>query len=421
MKSMSLAPVDYVFTGPMSCPVTFAFSYPKRLDAARVQQSISPLLAAIPWLGGRLRATAEHGYAYALDDHPVTTLEVARSHKSFYELSGSEAVRVVRSADGQPLMHARITHTPNGSVLGVSMSHALVDGFSFFLALSRWAACARGEAIDAPPMRRLLQPSEAQVRAAAEELTPGLLLERSGLFWAEPRPEVRALPQPLSLQLRASQIDALVADAQRHVSVKLRQNDVLTAWLWRTYGSAWWSSEDASDVYMSCPVDVRRLLGAENQNAFGCTICGASVRASSSELRTAPLGELALRIQKGVSAVFADDWGERVAPLEALRRRHGIAATHAVHLRHPQRGMLVTNMSRLPLAELDFGSGAPVGVRLFSEIDAMAAILPARDGVTIDVFGPRSNVVSLPKRSAAGLITAAVAGPAPQAPRSTRR
>jgi hypothetical protein len=272
------------------------------------------------------------------------------------------------------------------------MSHALVDGFSFFHALSRWAACTRGETIQAPPMQRLLQPSEAHVRVAGEGLSPRSLLDTSGLFWAEPRPEIRSLPERCSLHLRSADIAQLIADAQRDVSVKLRQNDVLSAWLWRTCGSAWWSTEANSDVYMSCLVDVRRLLGAENKSAFGCTLCSASVRASFEELRRAPLGE---------AAVFADDWQQRVAPLEALRAQHGLRAAHSVHLRHPRLGLLVTNMSRLPLAELDFGAGAPLDLKLFSEIDSLAAVLPALDGVNIDLFEPLSNVKTLPLPAAA--------------------
>ena len=152
------------------------------------------------------------------------------------------------------------------------------------------------------------------------------------------------------------------------------------------------------DARPECSVLSSPLLGAHNKSAFGCTICGASVRATFDELRHAPLGVLAQRIQQSVASVFADDWQKRVAPLEALRRRHGLRAAQSVHLRHPQLGMLVTNMSRLPLAERDFGRGAPVDLKLISEIDSMVAVLPARDGVRLDVFEPFSNVASLPLR-----------------------
>ncbi|HTU63407.1 MAG TPA: hypothetical protein VMF89_33325, partial [Polyangiales bacterium] len=98
------------------------------------------------------------------------------------------------------------------------------------------------------------------------------------------------------------------------------------------------------------------------------------------------LGQLATRIQQSVSRVFASNPRERVATLEALRRLHGLRGPQSVQLRHPQRGMVVTNMSRLPLAQLDFGCGAPTTARLVVEVSGMAAVLPARDGVSVTVY-----------------------------------
>lgn len=388
MSLLPLAPVDYVFTGNMSCPVTFAFTYDELLDPIALQQSLDALLEHIPALGGSLRTLSDCELAYEVPARPQLVLEVTTTQKLFAELADTEVVRLVRSTDDEPLVHARLTQTPNGSVLAVSMSHALVDGFSFFLMMSNWASCARGLSVTTPPMARLLQPTHAQVAAAASELTASSILDQSGMFWSERRPEVPELPVQDCIHLSSAELADLIADAQRGVDAKLRQNDVLTAWLWREYGSQWWAGQTSQDVFMSCPVDVRRLLGEANKCLFGCTITAATIQASYTELLEAPLGELALRVQGGVASVFTQGCKERVAPLEALRREHGVAAMESVHLRHPQLGMLVTNMSRLPLAELDFGHGTPTSVKLYTEMDSMAAVLPAADGVTLGVYHP---------------------------------
>lgn len=126
---------------------------------------------------------------------------------------------LVESRDGERLMHARLTQTPEGSVLGVSVSHALTDGFSFFLAKSMWAALARGEAVKAPPMQRLLQAPEPQVAAAMENLDPQTLLEKCGLFWSEPRQPAAALPNQIRIQLSA---DALADSADSTACARCR-------------------------------------------------------------------------------------------------------------------------------------------------------------------------------------------------------
>ncbi|HTU63691.1 MAG TPA: acyltransferase, partial [Polyangiales bacterium] len=154
---MYLAPVDYVFTGHMSCPVTFAFSFTELLDPRKLENSLADLMTCIPWLGGRLRAVSEDALAYEVDERPSVALSVTTTDKSFDALRDRELVPLVKSFDGELLMHAQLTQTPEGSVLGVSMSHALVDGFSFFLAMQKWAALTRGAQVDAPVMERLLR------------------------------------------------------------------------------------------------------------------------------------------------------------------------------------------------------------------------------------------------------------------------
>ncbi|MEY4581810.1 MAG: hypothetical protein RL701_6513 [Pseudomonadota bacterium] len=390
MQLMPLAPVDYVFTGHMSCPVTFAFEYSEILDAKRLQTSLDLLVGYIPWLGGRLSAHLDGSLAYELTDRPRVLIEVVNSQSSLNELADDDAVRRVHAFDREPLVNARLTQTPRGSILAVSMSHALVDGFSFFLTMSKWAACMRGESVEAPPMERLLLPLDAHVAAASRELSARSMLEESGFFWGHPRPDVRALPRQLRNPLRAEAIADLIAEAQRGVATKLSQNDVLSAWLWRTYGTKWWSGQGNPDVYLSCLVDMRRLLGEANASVFGCTISNATARATFDELVNAPLGELALRIRAAVAQVFAGGFEKRVASLEALRRDHGVQAMESVHIRHPQRGLLITNMSRLPLEQLDFGCGAPIDMKLYSEFDSMAALLPApgKDGVMVSIYQP---------------------------------
>jgi shikimate O-hydroxycinnamoyltransferase len=400
---MYLAPVDYVFTGNMSCPVTFAFSFTEQLDPRKLESSLAELLACIPWLGGRLCAVSESALAYEVEERPSVALSVTTTDKSFDELRDRDLVPLVKSFDREVLMHARLTQTPEGSVLGVSMSHALVDGFSFFLAMQKWAALTRGEQVEAPVMERLLRAPESYVAAALSGLDEHRLFENTGLFLSEPRPAVETLPRQERMYLSSAALAELFADAQRSVDQKITKNDVLTAWLWRTYGAQLWSDADNPDVYMSCPVDVRRLLGEENKNAFGCTINTATARATRRELMHLSLGQLATRIQQSVSRVFASDPFERVATLEALRRLYGLRGPQSIQLRHPQRGMVVTNMSRLPLAQLDFGCGAPTTARLVVEVSGMAAVLPARDGVAVTVYRDADATTKRPTPRATAL------------------
>jgi hypothetical protein len=59
-----------------------------------------------------------------------------------------------------------------------------------------------------------------------------------------------------------------------------------------------------------------------------------------------------------------------------------------IHVMHPQDGLLVTNISGLPVQNLEFGSGTPTGFQVLSSAQRAAAILPAQDGVDVRVYHP---------------------------------
>lgn len=57
-----------------------------------------------------------------------------------------------------------------------------------------------------------------------------------------------------------------------------------------------------------------------------------------------------------------------------------------IHARHPQHGIAVTNISRLPMQGLDFGAGTPTAFRALASAERGAASLPAEDGVDIRFY-----------------------------------
>ena len=63
--------------------------------------------------------------------------------------------------------------------------------------------------------------------------------------------------------------------------------------------------------------------------------------------------------------------------------------------------MLVTNMSRLPLAALDFGAGAPADFKSLGQLESVVSVLPAKSGVNLGVFAPVSAPAAAAERSRA--------------------
>ena len=383
-----LGPVDYVFTGAGSQPITFAFHYSSRLDPAILRRSLEETLRVFPLLRSRLFRIGGNAYAYQPAEEGLV-FEVVESDRSFHAAKDVRRyIEPVRSMEGNPLARITVTQTPDGSVLGVSVSHALTDGFSYFHFLSSWAAASRGGRFLPPDLNRQgLFPPAGE---GGESVTAGSLLEHCGLFWAGKR-DARAAGPAMEERIFISkdEIRARVEEAKKDSpAAMLSDNDVITAWIWKNTLPRWIRGAGRPETYLTCPVDCRRIFKAIPKNYFGCALCFVSASADYSTLLSAPIGKLALRVHEAVRKVNHDFVSRSMDTLERFRSREGIEAMEQVHLRHPSSGLIVTNLTRMPVRDLDFGSGAPADFLIHSDVSASAALLPAEDGVEAVILHP---------------------------------
>jgi len=383
-----LSPVDTVFTGVGSQPITFAFHYAQHLDAAAVRKSLQETLGFFPLLRSRLVRSAENEYAYLISEEGLT-FDVSESDQSFTEAKDiGRYITPVRSMEGNPLARITLTRTPDGSVLAVSISHALVDGFSYFHFLSSWARVCRGERFLPPDTNREgLFPLSQN---GGEPVTRENLLDHCGLFWAEkrdPRPANPAGEERIFIP--KDELRALLEEAKKDSPhAMLSENDVISAWLWKNTLPRWIQGAGRPETYLTCPVDCRRIFKTLPKNYFGCALSFATASAGLDLLLGASLGELALRIHEAVRRVNHEFVARSMRTLEQFRRREGLAAMERVHLRHPAHGLIVTNLTRMPIRNLDFGTGVPAGFLIHSEVPGGAAIFPAENGVEVAVLQP---------------------------------
>jgi hypothetical protein len=74
--------------------------------------------------------------------------------------------------------------------------------------------------------------------------------------------------------------------------------------------------------------------------------------------------------------------------IERLQRQDGLAALERLHVVHPRAGLLVTNLSRLPVREIVFDAGPPVAFDILAPAERCAVVLPAEDGLDVRVCMP---------------------------------
>lgn len=380
-----LSPIDHVFTGAGAYPLEFVFAYPGAIDAGRLAESLRATLALFPAVSSRL---VRQDGAWALEPTPEgCRFETAASPLRFADApSRATFVDPVETLEGEPLARFRLTRTPEGSVLGVSLSHAVVDGFSYFYFLSAWSLVFRGEPVPPPcnERGRLAAPSGP----AAAGCDADAVLAGAGLFLDAPR---RHVPRDRLRWRRRlfprDELRALHAEAQAGCPVRLSHNDVLASWLWREHVPGWACSAEPL-AYLSCPVDVRRVLPGFPGNYFGCAVALASAALPLDELRSAPLPRLARHVRDAVDAVDGARMARALSTLAALGEEHGLGGFERVHVAHPRAGLLVTNLSRLPVREIAFDAGPPLAFDILAPAERCAVILPAADGLDVRVCEP---------------------------------
>jgi hypothetical protein len=380
-----LSPVDHVFTGVGAYPIEFVFAYGGRLDPDRLRDSLDRTLALFPGAASRLVRLPDGGYG--LEPAPGgCAFEVGGAAASFADVDPHALVDPVETVEGRPLARVRLTQTRDGSVLGVAISHAIADGFSYFFFLSAWSRVFHGREVAPPCLDR--------ARLAADRAETGRPLdaegvrEGCGLFLGERRPAIPRDRLRWTRQLfPRAELSALLAEAQRDCPVRLSHNDVVAAWLWRTHVPGW-AAGDEGMAFLSCPVDLRRVLPGFPPAYFGCAVAMASASVERERLATTSPSELARRVRDAVARVDEARARESLRVIDRLRREQGLGALERLHVVHPRAGLLVTNLSRLPVREIVFDAGPPVAFDILAPAERCAVVLPAADGLDVRVCLP---------------------------------
>jgi shikimate O-hydroxycinnamoyltransferase len=381
--TLPLTPVEHFFTGKSAYPITFVFPFASVLEGERLQGGLSEALKRFPWVAGRLARRSENELGLSLDT-PPPALAIRGQAQPFAGRNATVFVAPVTTVTGAPLAHFCLSQTDAGSVLGVSVSHAIADGHSFFHFLGSWARLCRGEPVLAPTRAEVPIPP-----CPASAATPQNVLDRCGLFWAGRR--VAETPRHLrteTMTFENPELARLRSEVQRQSPVHVSDNDLVAALLWRELVPRWAPAAPSTPTFVTCPVDYRNLVPGLGPTHFGCAVAFATARLDRGSLLTLPLWELATVVRRAIDEVNATRVAEALGVLNAVRESGGLSALEHLHVRHPSAGLIVTNLTRAPLADLDFGAGPPVSFWADAQVSGGAALFASGHGIEARVYLP---------------------------------
>ncbi|KFA91623.1 acyltransferase [Archangium violaceum] len=375
-----LSPIDQFFIGHS---FSIVLRYGARLDAGRLSAALAPVLEAIPpltchlaeWEDGRWGLVSPGNAPPHLEVHEVPHLP----EDSTGPTSSLGLVPRLSAAPGQPVLGLRLTQSPTEGLLGITLAHAVADGFSLFLFLRAWSRAVHGRPLEPLPWERNLLALEDPEPTAAR--SPEDFWRRTGFRWCQP-PRELAAPRPASFGTRLvpPELRTLAADPA------LASNDLLCAWLIQTRADALAGPDGLAVTF---PIDYRRVHGGLPNNYFGNAIRGAPLWLDRETLERESLPELAVRVREAVRAALnAQGARDSLACLAGLLRERGGRILGELHTVDPRAGLLVTNVASVPFGTLDFGAGPPVHVLMPAVEPRTAAIQQTDSGYELSFNAP---------------------------------
>ncbi|MGB7296576.1 MAG: acyltransferase [Candidatus Aminicenantales bacterium] len=346
MKRTNISQVDALFADG-SYPIEFLFHYERAFDTKRLRNALRAL-APIFW---PLFGTFSDG---------MILFEGYRDEDFFDEEAVDRALDVQRMREDERETYARF-HLPalnkllfmnatrfrNGMTLVLKTNHLAGDGYSYFYFLSALAGISRKSIF---PFRPILAKSLFRPRHRRTIL-------REFSFRGE-RPEPPSRPDtfaPESETISRTDVRTAIREAVSSSGQRISTNDVLSALAMKKMvgrrSEAW-----GDTVNLTIPIDVRRHIGEYGPRFFGNAILLHTLPLAKADLERSPVKDVAVAIRKSMPAVSKEAYIDYLAGLEKIMAE---GRWDALKPFDPDSGCLVTNLSRLPVDKLDFGTGRP--------------------------------------------------------------
>lgn len=346
MNRVNISQVDAVFSNG-SYPIEFLFYYEQAFDTKRLRGALQKL-SSIFW-----PAFGEYRHGAIVFDryHEAECFEEEAVDRELDILEIDEADYRVISRFALPelkrLFFLKAIRFRNGLVLIPKMNHLAGDGYSYFLFLSFLAALSRPTLVPfkSSLMNFALKPHHRRTvlrdfSFQGVELRP---VAQDGKFTIE------------CDEILRQDVQSIIQQAASSANLRISTNDVLSALamkkLVKARADSW-----TEDVHLTMPIDVRGKVKEYGRGFFGNGIMFHTVTFKKEQLENSPLQEVAIEIRKSMPPLSKETYVDFLKKLEEI-----LSAGRLDEFRpyDPERGCLVTNLSRLPADKLDFGTGGP--------------------------------------------------------------
>lgn len=362
MKQINISQVSTFFANG-SYPIEFLFFFPYQINTKRLRRAMKKLSTPF-WTAFGTYADGvitEKSYLEKECYEEITVDELFDPNTEHKVLYNDYRNMIPESIPR--LFFLKVLHYKNGTVLIPKMNHLVGDGYSYFYLLLVLAAVIKRGGIPLAP----------SIISAISRPKINSSLHTSFHFSAKP-PEAISLESKVKvdyLELDETEIRNQAKSVSMSSGMRISTNDILSAKVVK-FVLEKGKKKQLETFRLAIPVDVRRGVAELGQRFFGNGLILYNVPFDPKIISESSIEELAITIRKSFPIINRQNYENY------LRKVDGWIETGQLDLLRPydpDNECLVTNLTRMPISRLDFGSGPPITVEPLTRGRSGAAIL----------------------------------------------
>jgi hypothetical protein len=344
MKKLNISQVDTIFANG-SYPIEFLIYYKNRLKSKNIRLALKKLSSDFWPMFGEYQAGVIQFNKYTEKEYFEETaidqvFDLNETPEKIYDKYHQSI-----PSDLKKLFFLKIIQHRKGTVLIPKLNHLAGDGYSYFYFLSVLATLSRVKYL---PFKKhiignLYKPHHK--RTILKEFQLGQI-------------DFEPLQMKEKLTIKFEEISKItirnmIKDVASNFNQQVSTNDILSAMVVQKLVTIRKDSF-GDDFQLTIPTDVRRQIKEYGAKFFGNGIMFTVINFRVREVEKLDIHELAIKIREVMPAISKEGFINFLVYLEAIISRRQF---HKLKPFDPERGSLVTNLSKLPVNRLNFGTG----------------------------------------------------------------
>ena len=344
MREINISQVDAIFVNG-SYPIELLIYYKNKIKSKNIRSALKKLAFDFWPIFGEYHAGVIQFDDYSENQHFEETSidEVFDPH---------ESPRVIYDRHRQfipsglkKLFYLKMIQYKNGTVLIPRLNHLVGDGYSYFHFLSALAAISRVKLL---PFKKNL------IRNLYKPHHNRTVLREFNFNETDFKPLKDTEKLVIKVEeISKTMIRKMIKDINSDLNQRVSSNDILSAIVFQKLAKV--QKNYMVDYFqLTIPIDMRRKIKEYGARFFGNGIMFNVINFKVIDWDKLDTPELAIKIRESMPAMTKESFIKFLVHLESI-----IAGRQFSKLRPfiPERGILVTNLSRLPANKLNFGTG----------------------------------------------------------------